>query len=298
MRAPHAPQTWWVRAESAIWKARRATASVASSTLPKSERSPRKVKPSGARASPGSHAAAQYSSPSSPTGSTFAGERSNALSVAASGRPRSRSRTRISLPRNANVRGRSCATGASSGVKVGGVTINSLPAPCLEVQELAPRPGPVGDEGRIGPLAIFLAIRRHAVLEVLLQHVLGDRIHLERVQAEHFRAQRRGHFGIAMPLAQLGRDLEGAERLDLVLRRSVPDRVRAPQDVVGTAVLEQLAQRMRRRVRVAHQEAPCGAQLRVDVGPRLDAVGDEARHQRINAVAALGVIGPFGLAGG
>ena len=54
---------------------------------------------------------------------------------------------------------------------------------------------------------------------------------------------------VAVLLAEFRRDLEGAEGLDLVLRRAVPDRVRAPQHVVRPAMLQQLAERRARPAR-------------------------------------------------
>ena len=52
---------------------------------------------------------------------------------------------------------------------------------------------------------------------------------LRGVEPEHLRLHRVGERRVAVPLLELGRDRERAERLDLRLRRSVPDRVGAPQ---------------------------------------------------------------------
>ena len=65
-------------------------------------------------------------------------------------------------------------------------------APSLEVQELAPRLRPVGHEGRIGRSRYSVAFLRDAVLaRACFSTSGGDRIDLERVQAEDLRAQRR-----------------------------------------------------------------------------------------------------------
>src|ERR671931_1324840 len=148
-----------------------------------------------------------------------------------------------------------------------------------QLQELAARLRPVGEEVRIALLGCLALGRRHAV-------------DLGAVQAEDLRPEPRRHFRVAVFVAQLSADLESAEGLDLVLRRAVPDRVGAPEHVVLAAVLDELAKRVRRVFGVAHEEAPGAAELRVDVGVRRDAVLDERAHQRVDAVALRrGIVG-------
>src|SRR5688572_807835 len=120
----------------------------------------------------------------------------------------------------------------------------------------------------------------------VLLHFLGTYgVDARRVQTEDLGAQRRRNFGIAVHRAQLRRDLESAKRLDLVLRRTVPDRVGAPQHVVLTAILDELAERMRRAVGIAHEKAPGAAELGINVAVRLDPVLDQRADERVDAVA-------------
>jgi hypothetical protein len=91
--------------------------------------------------------------------------------------------------------------------------------PRQQVQELAPRLRPVGDERRVRLLPVLGALARDPVAaEVCLQNAFRHRIDGKRVQPEDLRAQRGRQLRIAVPFAQLGRDLERAEGLDLVLR--------------------------------------------------------------------------------
>src|SRR5688572_5533330 len=113
-----------------------------------------------------------------------------------------------------------------------------------KVEELAPRLRPPGAEVRLGPLEIRLLLPRDAVARDDLLHLGGgNAVHLGGVQAEDLGAQASGHLRIAESLSQRGMDLERPERLDLVLRRAVPDRVGAPQHVVFPTVAHELAER-------------------------------------------------------
>jgi hypothetical protein len=69
-------------------------------------------------------------------------------------------------------------------------------------------------------------------------------VELERVQAEDLALDAVGERGIAVLLLVLGADLEQAQRLDLVLRGAVEDRVGAPEHVVLADVDEQLAEQV------------------------------------------------------
>src|SRR5690606_8569116 len=117
--------------------------------------------------------------------------------------------------------------------------------PCAQVEELAARAWAVRREGWIRLLAVCeVRLRDRVLFRVAPQFFRGEAIGFRRVQAEHLCAQRRCHRRIAVLFLQLLRDLKRAERLNLILRRSVPNRIRAPEDVVLADVLEQLSQRM------------------------------------------------------
>ena len=61
-------------------------------------------------------------------------------------------------------------------------------------------------------------------------------------------------------------NLEAPERLDLPLRRAVPDRVRAPQHVVGAEGVDDLAEQVGAGGGIGRDQLPeGGAQLHVDV---------------------------------
>src|SRR5262245_2225286 len=97
---------------------------------------------------------------------------------------------------------------------------------------------------------------------------------------------------------QFGGDLECAKRLDLILRRAVPDRISAPEHVVLAAILEELAERMRRAVGVAHEEAPRAAELGIDIAVRFDTVLNQRADESVNAVArAAPGVGALGNSG-
>src|SRR5688572_22661540 len=164
--------------------------------------------------------------------------------------------------------------------------------PLPQVQELPPRPRAVRDERRIRSFRVSNSAARDSVAFGLAPEVGGRKlVRLGGIQAKHLGAQRRRHLRVAVLLAQLVRDLERAERLDLVLRRAVPDRVRAPQHVVLADVLEQLAHRVCGRGWIAHrQETPGRAELRIHVAVRLHARVQHRGDQRIDAVGALRIV--------
>src|SRR5690606_33994798 len=98
--------------------------------------------------------------------------------------------------------------------------------PCPQVEELAARARAVRGEGRIRSLFVReLRLRDGILFGVAAQLFGGKPVGFRRVQSEHLCAQRRRHRRIAVALLQFFRDLERAERLDLILRRAVPDRV-------------------------------------------------------------------------
>src|SRR5262245_17238203 len=100
---------------------------------------------------------------------------------------------------------------------------------------------------------------------VLLHFVGADRIDPGGVQPENLGTQGRSDLSVAVLCPQLGRDLKSAKCLDLILGRTIPDGVCAPEHVILTAVLDELAQRMRRAVGITHEEAPGTAELSVNI---------------------------------
>src|SRR5215471_369146 len=92
-------------------------------------------------------------------------------------------------------------------------------APRLEVQKLAPGPRTISYKTRIRVLDISESLLGEPVgAQVLLEHILGNRVDPKRVAPENLGAQRRRDLGIAVFFGQLVSDLEHAKRLDLVLR--------------------------------------------------------------------------------
>src|SRR6185503_3962420 len=129
-------------------------------------------------------------------------------------------------------------------------------------QELAPRPGPVGQEVRLGALQVSHPLFRDFVASGVLPELGGaEPVHPGGIEAEDLRADFASDLRIAMPRPQSGSNLESAERLDLVLRRAVPDGVGAPENVVLPAMADQLAERVGGLLGLAHQEAPRAAEL-------------------------------------
>src|SRR5205823_809372 len=76
------------------------------------------------------------------------------------------------------------------------------------------------------------------------------------IQPKNLRFSQRRQRRVAVALLELCADLEGAEGLDLVLRRAVEDAVRAPEDIVFADVAEQLAKHVRGLLGVAHHRPP------------------------------------------
>ena len=180
----------------------------------------------------------------------------------------------------------------------GGAEFPDQPPSALEVQELAPRLRAVGREARIGRVRdIRSRCRRDGVARQVLvaaRRPAPDRS-CSALRPNTFARDRRRDLRDSRASRGTRRDLERAERLDLVLRGAVPDRVGAPQHVVLAEVREQLAERVRGRVRIAHQEAPGRAELGVDVAALAEAAVAQARDQRVDAVGALRVVRAFGL---
>src|SRR5437660_10009200 len=153
-------------------------------------------------------------------------------------------------------------------------------------EKLAPGLRPVGLEVRLRILQVGVALARDAVAGGVFLDVGGAQaVDLGGVAAEDLGAEFGGDFAVTVLLPQYGGDLKGAEGLDLVLGRAVPDGVGAPQDVVGAALLDQLADRVGRLLGVAHQEAPGAAELGVYVRSRGDVVFLQRRDQGVDAVA-------------
>ena len=95
----------------------------------------------------------------------------------------------------------------------------------------------------------------------------------ERVQPEDLALDLVGERRVAELLLELLADLEGAERLDLVLRRSVEHGVGAPEHVVLADVARAACRARARPPRVGEQRPPRRAELGVDVLVRPDAGG-------------------------
>ena len=133
---------------------------------------------------------------------------------------------------------------------------------------------PVGLECWIGVFPIrLLSSADRIVIGLLapLRHV--DAVDASAVEAEHLLLERRRELRVAVRLDQRGRDLKASEGLDLVLGRAVPECVGPPQHIVLADMLEKFAKKVRGRGRIAHDVAPGGAELGIDVGVPADAVG-------------------------
>ena len=138
---------------------------------------------------------------------------------------------------------------------------------------------------RLGMFQVSEPLMSNTVAASIFFYFLGaDRINLRRVEPKNLGAELWRDFGIPIFRAQFGRDLECAECLDLILWRAIPDGVRAPEDVVLAAILQEFAQRMRRRFRVAHQEAPGAAKFGINITVGRYAVLDERTDQGIDAI--------------
>src|SRR5215471_2715453 len=139
-------------------------------------------------------------------------------------------------------------------------------ASSLEVQKFSTRPRPVGQKARVGSLAVREPLPRDLVVgQVFLEHVFRNLVNAKRVASEDLRAESRRDPLVAVLVGELRGDLEAAEGLDLILGRAVPDRIRTPEHVVLPHVLDELAERMGRRIRIAHEEPPGRPQLGIDV---------------------------------
>src|SRR5881296_2454795 len=128
-----------------------------------------------------------------------------------------------------------------------------------------PRVGPSAAGGQVLGLDGGDLVGRDAVLRDLRLQTVEPRA----VPAENgllHRPVRRAERLETVLLLHVVRDLEPAHRLDLPLRRAVPQGVRAPDDVVGAEALDQCADEGRGEARVgdgAGRER--GAELAVDV---------------------------------
>src|SRR5207244_8586306 len=93
-----------------------------------------------------------------------------------------------------------------------------------------------------------------------------DADHPRRVEPEELRFDGAGERRVPVLVDERLWDLEAPERLDLPLRRAVPDRVRAPEDVVGPERADDLTDQVRARRRiVGHELSERGPELHVDV---------------------------------
>ncbi len=120
------------------------------------------------------------------------------------------------------------------------VCLNRRAATCLQIgEEFAPRLRPESEEMRTRLLSVVRPTTLNRIVTRLLEdfaHV--DAVGLSRVQSEDLGAQPGGHLRIAIPNLKFLRNLEGAERLDLILGQISPDPL-----FDGTAFIELLAVR-------------------------------------------------------
>src|SRR5690606_13373078 len=105
-------------------------------------------------------------------------------------------------------------------------------------------PRPVSGEAR-GALRLPLPAPDRVELRSAHRRGRVDAVETCAVEAEDLGLRRLRQGLVAVPLDERIRDLEGAECLDLVLRRAVPDRVRAPEHVVLADIAQELSERMR-----------------------------------------------------
>ena len=138
--------------------------------------------------------------------------------------------------------------------------------PAQEVEKFPTILRTVGHEMRFGTVRILHAAAGNAVdRRALLNFREMDVVGLGRVEPEHLGAQRRGDFRIAVLLAQLlaiwkVRNAWIWSCGEPYQMESVPH-----STLFSPQVLQQLAQGVRRAVRIAHQKAPGAAQLGIDV---------------------------------
>src|SRR6476620_12042699 len=132
--------------------------------------------------------------------------------------------------------------------------------------------GSVGLERRIRNLPIsLLAYPDRIGLSFLAPLPYVDAIDARPIETEHLLLKRRRELGIAVRLDQRRHDLKTSEGLDLVLRRAVPECVCAPQHIILTDVLEELAKKVSGSGRIAHDVAPGRAKFGIDIGVPADA---------------------------
>src|SRR5207302_916006 len=102
-------------------------------------------------------------------------------------------------------------------------------------------------QGRLKPVRdARLVILRHRLVH---GHAGWQLVELRRIEAEDLALVLRGELRIAVPFRHLLRDLEAPEGLDLPLRRTVPERIRAEHDALRPHVLHELPQHVRAHAR-------------------------------------------------
>src|SRR5439155_26811646 len=126
---------------------------------------------------------------------------------------------------------------------------------------------------RLRPL---LQIRHLDPAQVILRDLVAlcldvDAEEAGGVQTEDLFLQRAGQRRVLVLLDEPAGDREAPERLDLPLRRPVPDRIGPPEHVVGAEGVDDLAEQVRAGGRVRRDESTeGGAELHVDIPePRL-----------------------------
>jgi hypothetical protein len=106
--------------------------------------------------------------------------------------------------------------------------------------ELALGLGPKGLENRCRVLTVSLLPQADRICVGLLTLAWDvDTVDPRTIEAENLGLKLRGQLRIAVRLEKLGRNLEGAKGLNLVLRRAIPDRIRSLENVVLRDVQEQ-----------------------------------------------------------
>src|SRR5439155_19267437 len=110
------------------------------------------------------------------------------------------------------------------------------------VREFTPEIWRISGNARLVMVAVGETVGGNAVGSSVLLHFIGaDCVGPGRVYPKDLGADRRGDLGVAVLRASFGRNLESAKRLDLVLGRSLPDGVGAPDYVVLTRILKDLS---------------------------------------------------------
>jgi hypothetical protein len=112
-----------------------------------------------------------------------------------------------------------------------------------EPLELAVVPRSKGLEDRGRALAISLLLQADRIRFGLLALARdANTVDPCTIEAENLGPKLWGELRIAVRGEERGRDLEGTKGLNLILGRAIPDRIRAPQNVVLPDVNQQLAQ--------------------------------------------------------